>query len=442
MLNLYPYTDAHELNLDWILKKMKELYKEMTDFEALNTITYQGIWDITAQYPAWSIVNENNTGVGYISLQPVPAGIALTNTDYWLKIVDYSAFFDEIRERLDHIHDRYAVYIGNSFSAGEGSSSGSDGLFALTKDMFVDAWLFQDGARGLVDYDSFTTHNFLDLLNQAIASPIVPNDKITDVILIGAYGDVRAVNAGVSASEFRTNATAIVTNAKAAFPNLKKVSYTNAHAQYDFNARGYLYTFDVPWRTHFMLSKLLPVCGIQYNGWIGWNLMFRTSLFAADNIHPNDNGYDILKGLFINAYNGGKNDLIPFKTTTNLYLGGHICESYFAISPDEYIFSVGRIDRRIGGTPTQYDFISGSAVALEIGNPQIMYTIPPTSRSGEIAARLSFSDQSDSIMVIVQWSDTNRPGFYQICLNPLQTKTLAAYDLYATGLNVKVPIVF
>lgn len=88
-IDKYPYTDFHELNLDWILKTIRELGIKMDEFEAVNKITFSGAWDITQQYPAWTVVSDNN--IGYISIQPVPAGIVLTNTDYWRVIVDYSA---------------------------------------------------------------------------------------------------------------------------------------------------------------------------------------------------------------------------------------------------------------------------------------------------------------------------------------------------------------
>ena len=99
MFNKYPYTDFHELNLDWILSTIRSMRKEMSEFEALNTITFQGAWNITTQYPQWSVVDYN--GMGYLSLQPVPAGIDISNTDYWKMILDYHILIQDVESRLD-----------------------------------------------------------------------------------------------------------------------------------------------------------------------------------------------------------------------------------------------------------------------------------------------------------------------------------------------------
>lgn len=99
MLNFsYPYTDFHELNLDWIIRKIKELGQAFNDFEAVNKITNAGAWDITKQYQAWTIVSDNN--MGYISLKPVPIGVAITNTEYWGLVADYDILITDLSSRI------------------------------------------------------------------------------------------------------------------------------------------------------------------------------------------------------------------------------------------------------------------------------------------------------------------------------------------------------
>lgn len=88
-LNQFPYSDFHELNLDWIIKHVKFLTAEMHGFKASNEVSYEGIWNITKQYQAWSIVLDQNTGYMMIALQPVPSGISITNSKYWLLVAPF-----------------------------------------------------------------------------------------------------------------------------------------------------------------------------------------------------------------------------------------------------------------------------------------------------------------------------------------------------------------
>lgn len=80
-ISQFPYSDIHELNLDWIIKAMKQLATEMNEFEAVNTVEFKGQWNIASQYAKWSIVTDNNST--YCAIDIVPAGIQITNPDYW-----------------------------------------------------------------------------------------------------------------------------------------------------------------------------------------------------------------------------------------------------------------------------------------------------------------------------------------------------------------------
>jgi hypothetical protein len=100
----YPYTDFHELNLDWILCKMRELDSTLTEFTTLNKLQWCGTWDISKSYSAWSLV-EDGDGNGYVSTGPVPSGIQLTNADYWQKVANYSSLYAAFEQRIELLED-------------------------------------------------------------------------------------------------------------------------------------------------------------------------------------------------------------------------------------------------------------------------------------------------------------------------------------------------
>lgn len=80
-INQFPYSDTHELNLDWIIKTVKDLGSRMNDFEAVNHIKYIGDWNISESYQSWSIVTNGTNS--YISITEVPKGILISDANYW-----------------------------------------------------------------------------------------------------------------------------------------------------------------------------------------------------------------------------------------------------------------------------------------------------------------------------------------------------------------------
>ena len=90
----FPYTNVHELNLDWILEQFLTLKTTIEQFVSINALKYADPiqWSIINQYEKNTIVIDPVSGVAYISVQPVPAGVALTNTDYWTVVFDLGSF--------------------------------------------------------------------------------------------------------------------------------------------------------------------------------------------------------------------------------------------------------------------------------------------------------------------------------------------------------------
>lgn len=84
----YPYLNLNDLNLDYLLRTLRDLSIRLDNFISLNTIKYANPiqWKITNQYEANTVVIDDNDGTAYLSTAPVPKGVAITNTDYWTPI--------------------------------------------------------------------------------------------------------------------------------------------------------------------------------------------------------------------------------------------------------------------------------------------------------------------------------------------------------------------
>ena len=117
----FPYANFHELNLDWLLKKMKELDLRVEDFIKINQIKYADPiqWDITKQYEANTIVIDPATGIAYLSTQPVGTGVSIGNTDYWTEIFNLSELIDNITKNLS-IHPEAAGTTTSSYALEKG----------------------------------------------------------------------------------------------------------------------------------------------------------------------------------------------------------------------------------------------------------------------------------------------------------------------------------
>lgn len=92
----FPYTNFHELNLDWILKEMKELDQNVKDLIAADIIKYADPiqWSILTAYEKYTIVLDSSYNA-YMSMQDVPAGTALTDTAYWQQIGDLYGYLED-----------------------------------------------------------------------------------------------------------------------------------------------------------------------------------------------------------------------------------------------------------------------------------------------------------------------------------------------------------
>lgn len=108
----FPYTNFHELNLNWILSTIKKLDSEIDEFVQTNVLTYADPiqWNITTQYAKNTVV-VGPDGTAYMSVAPVPTNTLLTNTDYWQPIFNYAETVTVLKKQIA------AIDMGDSKSA-------------------------------------------------------------------------------------------------------------------------------------------------------------------------------------------------------------------------------------------------------------------------------------------------------------------------------------
>lgn len=102
----WPYTNFHDLNLDWILDEVKKAKQAVTGLsqkiiDAAPHFANPVEWDGSLMYAENLIVSSNNKM--YVSRKPVPSGIVITDTDYWVLVSDYNPKIAQIEKELaDH----------------------------------------------------------------------------------------------------------------------------------------------------------------------------------------------------------------------------------------------------------------------------------------------------------------------------------------------------
>lgn len=110
----FPHTREYEGDLGYIIKKVEEIINRLNSFEAINHIKIADPfgWDISTQYGAWTIVAGFDLGFSFISKKPVPAGIDLSNNEYWESIGPLSVDAEARSSILSILH-----FITNSYEA-------------------------------------------------------------------------------------------------------------------------------------------------------------------------------------------------------------------------------------------------------------------------------------------------------------------------------------
>ena len=81
---------------------VSKVIEVMQQYIETTSITYADPfqWNITSQYARNTLVIDPKTGTAYLSLQPVPQGVQITNTEYWTPVFTLQNFTDVLKKAI------------------------------------------------------------------------------------------------------------------------------------------------------------------------------------------------------------------------------------------------------------------------------------------------------------------------------------------------------
>lgn len=229
----YPYTDFHELNLDWIIEKIKQLGIDFKNFSAVNQIKMGGAWNITTQYSRYTIID--NGGTGYISIKDVPAGITIDNEEYWRYIADYSVIVAGLQQRVINVENRMNavdsavsrldktipgkfIAIGDSYGLDDPAASGGTPWSKYVINHFPNAVRSCEGGTGFAVASAATNHKWLEMLQEVVANMEDPLE-VTKILVMGGANDAVYLGDTVSENELKNSINTFCSYVKTTMPN-------------------------------------------------------------------------------------------------------------------------------------------------------------------------------------------------------------------------------
>lgn len=176
----FPHTRTYDNDLGWLIWAMKKLIGDWENFSNLNSIKFADPinWTIDRNYePAMIVVDAE--GNGYISRKAVPAGVPLSNDEYWTQIFNFGDITETIRENIAY----------NNGSAGTaGKAFLKDDLVWWNGEIYIVLYNIAAGTAFIegTNVQRFTVDDKINLFRSMIsdlqAEDIAINTRIDDEI--------------------------------------------------------------------------------------------------------------------------------------------------------------------------------------------------------------------------------------------------------------------
>lgn len=311
-----PYTNFHEMNLDWLLQQMKSLNERMDSFvdeitadiipivqraieEGLIDVTYDSTNETVVLVPGAGVTSQHLAKFFQINnyKYPVADQTARNTINNWISDFNYTP-----RNMY-----KKAVFIGDSYLAGwtpdgDVTSWGVRlaGLLGLTVD--TSAFIYSQGGAG---FDYTNVKNFRTLLTEAVNDNRFDNDDIDLIVAGGGFNDQYSTydNIVIAIQDFA--------NIAAAFPNARIYVVNMCYSQYLAASRSTVYQKQKVAEAYYdgaVISGLIPFADC-------WKaLRGKTSsgslMMSSDDVHPNAEGNIQIARAIFGFITGGYDKMI------------------------------------------------------------------------------------------------------------------------------------
>lgn len=300
-----------------------------------------GVWSSSYTYEALEIVKHGNDY--YTAKKPVPTGIDLSNTDYWVLTGNYNGAIADLTERVVNMEkqvnlaDRKFWFIGDSFLAGYGVTFPTWGTLLNSllgkTDTYVTGW----GGAGFCA----PGNNSKTLVQNVHDLSDVPSG-ITDVVVIAGYndmGDTYLDTFEEAVANFLSEVRSKCNNSKVnIIMGFNGLAFNTSLG--GFNSRSkYLGYYYQMFKRVLMYQKVALVEGI------GYQLQCRGMIYS-DLVHPSETCQKYLSRILANYIVNGLDQWMPL----NYLMGG-------------FYFNVADKNIKIG-IFSQHNVYDGGAISI------------------------------------------------------------------------------
>ena len=320
IFELFPFTNFQEKNLDWLIRQLKKLEQKVNDYTKGFTFADPLAWDINKSYEPLTFVEYNDDIFG--SSQAVPAGVQITNNDYWVRFTSYSnliSLINALDARVDDLeaelppNPKRMIVVSDSYGLGRNGADSWVTHFANYMTDYANVYNWSNGSMGIVREGDggYNARNYMI----SKASEVTYPNSVSDVVIAMGANDI------VNHANFDTVFNALHSYINTTYPNAKiSLAFIgNVREKDSATLVNYLTALDLYRAAAKKYQDVRFLEGLEY-------IMHDLRLMQTDGVHPTTPGAQTIGKGMAEAFRSGS-----YRYTAYQYLGENYMVGRFMI---------------------------------------------------------------------------------------------------------------